>query len=128
MKDPTTQTKLPIIRGLVKVRNEAEIIRLGRVSKLVLKKDGSKPKNAATDVVSGTEIFIPLEGLVDADKEKERLGKEINNLEGYLKGLTAKLSNKKFVSNAPKTIVEVEKKKLEEAEGKLEKLKGQLDV
>jgi len=107
-------------------RNEEEILRLARVSELTLEEKGEKLKNAATDMVNGIEIFIPLEGLVDTGKEKERLQKEIGNLEGYLKGLKAKLDNKNFVKNAPKQIVEQEKKKLEESEEKLKKLKGQL--
>ena len=107
-------------------RNKAEILRLARVSELDLKERGEKLKNSAHDVVNGIEIFVPLKGLVDTKKEKGRLSNEINNLENYLKGLRAKLDNKKFVQNAPKEIVEVEKGKLEEAVRKLEKLKEQL--
>ncbi len=107
-------------------RNQEELRRLARISELTLEEKGEKLKNAAADVVSGAEIFIPLEGLVDSEKEKERLSKEIGNLEGYLKGLKAKLGNKKFAANAPKEIVEGEKKKMEEAEEKLTKLQAQL--
>jgi len=107
-------------------RNEEDILRLARVSELTLQETGKKPDKAAADVVHGMELFIPLGGLVDTDKEKERLGKEIKNLESYLKGLSAKLSNKKFVENAPDAVVEGEKKKLEETEEKMGKLKEQL--
>ncbi|MBU1935085.1 hypothetical protein KKF04_03440 [Patescibacteria group bacterium] len=93
---------------------------------MVIDKKGVKLSGAATDVVNGIEIFIPLEGLVDTEKEKVRLGKEIGNLEGYIKGLDAKLSNDKFAKNAPKEVVDGEKAKLSEAENKLEKLKEQL--
>lgn len=107
-------------------RNKEEILRLARISELTLEKKGEKLDKSAADVINGIEIFIPLDGLVDTDKERERLSKEIQNLEGYLKGLNAKLSNKKFVENAPKEIVKVEKEKLEEAEEKVKKLKEQL--
>lgn len=107
-------------------RNEEEIIRLARVSELILEKEGKKLEKSAADIIDEIEIFIPLESLVDTEKEKERLQKEIGNLEGYLKGLNAKLGNKKFVDNAPKEIVEAEKKRLEEAEEKVKKLKEQL--
>ena len=108
-------------------RNEEDIIRLARVSELTLQETGDKPEKSATDVVNGMEIFIPLEGLVDTDKEKKRLKKEVSNLESYIKGLSAKLGNDNFVKNAPKEVVKGEKGKLEESEGKLAKLKEQLN-
>ncbi len=106
--------------------NKSEILRLARVSELTLEEKGEKLSNASTEVVNGIEIFIPLEGLVDTKKEKERLTKEISNLENYLKSLKAKLSNTKFTDNAPAEIVKGEKKKMKEAEEKLEKMKEQL--
>ena len=84
--------------------------------------------NAATDLVNGIEIMIPLEGLVDSDAEKERLKKEIENLETYIKSLSLKLNNQKFIENAPRDIVEGEKAKLTEAETKISKLKEQMDI
>ena len=106
-------------------RSKAEILRLARVSELTLQEKGEKLKNSAHDVCSNIEIFVPLKGLVDTKKEKVRLKKEISNLEGYLKGLKAKLGNKNFIKNAPKAIVEEEKRKLKEKEEKLKKLKEQ---
>jgi len=108
-------------------KNKDDIIRLARVSELTLTESGDKLGGAATDVVGGIEIFVPLEGLVDTEKEKERLAKEIDNLESYIKGLDAKLSNNKFAANAPKEIVDGEKAKLEEAKSKMDKMKEQLD-
>ena len=107
-------------------RNKEDIIRLARISELTLEKSGEKLAGAATDIVNGVEIFIPLGGLVDTEKEKARLEKEIGNLTGYIKGLEAKLGNKKFVDNAPEAIVSAEKAKLEEAKNKIEKMKGQV--
>ena len=107
-------------------RNKEEIIRLARISELTLQEKGKKLTNAATDVVSGIEIFIPLEGLVDTEKEKERLQKEIEKLGQYAENLNRKLSNKKFVQNAPSDIVERERKNLEEAKNKVGKMKEQL--
>jgi valyl-tRNA synthetase len=107
-------------------KNKDDIIRLARISELTLAKSGKKLAGAAADVISGIEIFIPLEGLTDTEKEKSRLAKEIASLENYIKGLEAKLSNKKFISNAPCQIVDGEKKKLEEAKNKMEKTGEQL--
>ena len=108
-------------------RNQEEIKRLARISDLTLEKSGEKLENAATDVVVEIEIFIPLEGLVDSDKEKERLTKEIGSLEIYIKGLEGKLSNTNFVQNAPEAVVEGEKSKLEEAKNKAKKMQEQLN-
>ncbi|MBU0727543.1 valine--tRNA ligase, partial [Patescibacteria group bacterium] len=54
-------------------RGKEDVVRLARVSELTLKKSGEKLTGAATDVVNGIEIFVPLEGLVDTEKEKVRL-------------------------------------------------------
>lgn len=68
-------------------------------------------KNAFTAVVEGAEIFIPLEELIDLDKELERLSKEKINLEAELKRVKEKLSNDKFVDKAPQKLVDEEKNK-----------------
>ena len=110
----------------VLVKNSSDITRLARISELTVEEKGQKISNSASDMVNGIEIFIPLDGLVDTVKEKERLAKEISNLESYLKGLKAKLGNENFVKNAPSAIVEAEKKRMEESEEKLKKMKEQL--
>lgn len=82
-----------------------------------------KPKAAASAVVEGSEIFIPLAGVIDLDKERERITKEIKHLEGFLKGIDSKLSNDRFVSSAPADVVEKERKKQADATDSLEKQK-----
>jgi valyl-tRNA synthetase len=88
--------------------------------------NAEKPKASAASVVDGSEIYIPLEGLIDIEKEKERIQKEISRTEGFLNGVKKKLANKKFVENAPEAVVEKERQKLADAEMNLEKLKTQL--
>jgi len=106
--------------------NQEEIIKLARISKLTLQEEGPKLPGAATDVASGIDILIPLGGLVDTEKEKERLVKEIANLKKYIASLSGKLDNKNFVKNAPKAVVESEEKKLSDAEVRMNKMKEQL--
>jgi len=96
---------------------------LGRVEALEYGAEITKPKASASAVVKGAEIFIPLEGLIDLNVERQRIEKEINRLEGGLRGIDAKLSNEKFVSNAPADVVEKEKIKKADFESSLEKLK-----
>lgn len=64
-----------------------------------------------------------MEGIIDLTVEKDRLLKEIQRLEGALTGVTKKLSNEKFVNNAPKDVVEKEFAKKSDWENSLSKLK-----
>ena len=86
----------------------------------------AKPKASSTALVEGREVYIPLEGLIDLDAEKERLQKEIGKLEGAVKGVSAKLSNEKFVANAPEDVVAKEREKQAAWQADLEKLKENL--
>jgi valyl-tRNA synthetase len=86
-----------------------------------------KPKASAAAVVDGSEIYIPLEGLIDLGKEKKRIQKEIDRLNGFLKSVDKKLANEKFVQNAPDAVVEKERQKKADAESNLTKLGRQLD-
>jgi len=101
---------------------------LARVDEIFISQNVEKPNPSASVVVQGTEIFIPLEGIIDLGEEKERLEKEIRKIEGQLKGITAKLSNQNFISRAPKEVVEREKEKESYNLEKLEKLRQNLQV
>ncbi|KUK36281.1 MAG: Valine--tRNA ligase [Thermacetogenium phaeum] len=84
----------------------------------ILETGKEKPSQALTAVVRGVEIYLPLAGLVDLDKEIQRLEKELRLLEGELKKVRAKLTNEKFLAKAPPEIVEKERAKEEELEKK----------
>ena len=77
--------------------------------------------------MDGTEIYIPLAGLIDLEKERDRIQKEIDRLQGFLKSIEGKLGNKGFVENAPEAVVEKERQKKADAETDLSKLKKQLE-
>lgn len=107
-----------------KFRENEEIIKaLARLESIEYVDSADKP--AASSVVEDVEIYLPLVGLIDIDKEKARLQKEIGNVQKYIKTQEKKLENKEFTENAPKEVVEAEEKKLEEAEEKLIKLESQ---
>jgi valyl-tRNA synthetase len=77
---------------------------------------GSKEEagdNAASAVIDGVEIYIPLADLIDFEKEVERLEKEKSKLAGEIKRGQGKLNNKGFTDKAPEKVVEAEKEKLE---------------
>ncbi len=72
-----------------------------------------KPKLAASAVLEGVEIYLPLKGLMDLDKEVARLEKEISQAGKEKQSLEAKLSNSGFTSKAPAQVVAKERERLE---------------
>ena len=112
--------------GLVKSNSEV-ISFLARIDNLNISNKKKAVAQAVGFVAGGYEIFVDLAGVVDFSKEKERIQKEIDAAAPYVGSVEKKLSNKEFVKNAPKEVVEGEKKKLEEAKEKLEKLNQQLN-
>jgi valyl-tRNA synthetase len=96
---------------------EAEALRLhqfARVGAVDFQASGT-PRGrgvGATAVLrNGTELFLPLEGLVDLEQERARLSKEIERLGGQLRGCEAKLSNENFTGRAPEEVVAKEREK-----------------
>jgi valyl-tRNA synthetase len=89
--------------------------------------DLEKPETSASAVIEGTELFVPLEGLIDLDKERKRIQKEIDRLEGFLKSIEGKLNNEGFVNNAPEDVVQKERDKKEDTETNLKKLRDILE-
>lgn len=87
------------------------IKKLAKVDELIVDLNLTKPKASASAVINDCEIFIPLEGLIDLEVERQRLQKEITRLEGSLAGIEKKLSNEKFVANAAPEVVEKERAK-----------------
>lgn len=85
-----------------------------------------KPVKAISGIVENIEFYLPLADLVDVDKEKARLEKEIANLDKFLNRLNEKLTNEEFLKSAPPAIVEKEKSRQKEIREKLNKLKEQL--
>jgi valyl-tRNA synthetase len=77
-------------------------------------------------LVNGTELFLPLEGVIDLDREKERLRGEIQRLEGQHHGTVKKLENRSFVEKAPAEVVEREREKAASFREQLEKLQEKL--
>ncbi len=97
---------------------------LVRIEKITVDKNAPKPEFSASAVIKDCEIFIPLKGIIDLDAERGRISKELSRLEGALKGVEKKLTNEKFVNNAPKEVVEKEKIKQKDWSEKIEKLKN----
>ena len=87
-----------------------------------------RPPQSATAVVHGMELYIPLDGLVDLDKEKMQLEKRKIKIEGLLVGIYKKLSNKQFINNAPENVVDGERKKGVNLRDELTKINSNLEI
>ena len=90
--------------------------------------DYPAPDKAAKAHVRGVDIYVPLAGLIDLDKEIARIQKEIANTETELKRMAGKLSNPGFLAKAPAEVVEKEKAKQAECEMKLNSLNEHLKM
>jgi valyl-tRNA synthetase len=100
------------------------IKKLARLNDLVVEKDFRHLKSSLTTLVKDMHISIPLEGVVDIEKEKAKLDGKIQNAENAIKAKKSTLANRNFIERAPEEIVEKEKEKLKELEDTLHKLKA----
>ncbi|MFC1485258.1 valine--tRNA ligase [bacterium] len=85
--------------------------------------DLEKPNQSATSVVNNFQIYIPLKDLIDINKEKDRLNKELNSALTEIEKTNKKLENKNFLERAPKSEVEKVMQRKKESQEKLEKIK-----
>ncbi|WP_282121693.1 valine--tRNA ligase [Algibacter mikhailovii] len=83
-------------------------------------------EGALTFRVKSNEYFIPMVGAIDVEAEIKKLTEELNYTEGFLKSVQKKLSNERFVNNAPEQVVASEKKKEADALAKIETLTASL--
>ena len=82
----------------------------------------------ASGFMVGTDSFaVPVGDLIDVAAEIEKQEKELKHLEGFLIGIKKKLSNEKFVANAPEAVIERERKKQSDSEEKIAALKASLE-
>jgi len=108
--------------------NEAQILKLSRSAKLVLSDKLDVAKASAKAVTNNAEIAIPLEGLIDFDKERERLGGQIEKLDTELQRLNGQLSNKNFVEKAPAEKVAELRERQAEIEQQINTLRANLET
>ncbi len=102
---------------------------LARVSSLsVLAPEDERPDPASvmTAILDGVTVMVPLAGLVDADAERSRLSKELEETRGRLTGLEQRLANDSFRSKAPPQVVAKEEERLEESRQRVQRIEEQL--
>ena len=82
--------------------------------------------NGVSFMVGTVEVFIPLDGFVDAEAEISKLETELTRLRGFLEGVRKKLSNESFTAHAPEKVVAIERKKEADALLKIENIEKSL--
>jgi valyl-tRNA synthetase len=127
-------TALALVNASAETRARAErwadfLKRLARVSEVSFA--DASPQGSVQLVVRGEVAALPLKGIIDVAAEQARLAKEIAKVDADIKRVDAKLGNPEFVRKAPEEIIDGEREKREEAEGRrakileaLERLKG----
>lgn len=104
------QTDEPQLKDAA-LRHLGIIVQMARISDLTVERTGERPKSAATAFVEGAVIYVPLEGIIDLNKEVQRLEKEIGKFSIELNGVSRKLNNEDFLGKAPPDIIEKVKEK-----------------
>lgn len=108
--------------------NRLYIHDLAKVNNLKLDAAAVRPAKAAAGISIKSEVFVLLEGLIDFDIEKKRLEKEIDRRTGFIKSLERKLENEGFLAKAPKDVIHLERRKLDDSREELKKLAVNLEA
>ncbi|MCH7939384.1 MAG: class I tRNA ligase family protein, partial [Candidatus Marinimicrobia bacterium] len=96
--------------------------RMAKVASLEVRESYQPSEATATGIISDMEVYVPLAGLIDLGVERQRLEKERQRLEQFLRSLAGKLQNEKFVANAPADVVQKERDKFAECESNHQKI------
>lgn len=100
------------------------VAKMGNIENIETVKE--KPEGALTFTVGAQEYFIPLSDSIDVEAEIAKLEDELKYTRGFLASVTKKLSNERFVNNAPDAVVDKEKKKAADAEARIQVIEEQL--
>jgi valyl-tRNA synthetase len=128
---PGQSVKLLLQGGNAKDRELADatsalLKRLAKLDDIRWLDDRSEPPASALALVGDLKVMVPLAGLIDIDAERARLNKEIDRLRKDLDRIRGKLANEKFLSNAPRDVVDKETAKAKALEAQLLTLQAQL--
>ena len=87
-----------------------------------------KIEGSMSFIVKSTEFFVPMSDSLDLEAEIKKLEEDLKYTKGFLISVSKKLSNERFVNNAPEKVVEMERKKQSDAESKIKVIEEQLDA
>ncbi|EGQ3669059.1 valine--tRNA ligase [Staphylococcus pseudintermedius] len=120
------QAKNETIQQLLKT-NQHYLERFCNPSTLEIETQIDIPDKAMTTVVAAGEVILPIEGLIDMDKELERLEKDIQKWQKELDRVNKKLSNENFVNKAPEHVINEEKEKQVKYQEKYDGVKARIE-
>ena len=86
----------------------------------------AKNPTAAAFIVKTTQYFVPMSENINVEEELAKMEKELAYFEGFLRTVMGKLSNERFVANAPAAVVENERNKQRDAEAKIAAIKERI--
>jgi valyl-tRNA synthetase len=110
-------------------RAEAQAVllqRVGRVESVTVLAEDEEPPAAATALLGDMRLLVPMKGIIDVDAERTRLTKHQDKIKVDLQRSSGKLSNEKFVNNAPPEVVTQERERIAEFEKAIAQLNEQL--
>ena len=124
---PARKTKLYIVSKYAETFRAAEsfFIKLASASEVFFP-ESYEDEGSVSIVTDAATVYIPLADMIDFEKEKARLSKELEKTEGEIKRLVGKLSNEGFLAKAPEAVVAQEKEKLAKYEATKESLLQEL--
>jgi len=102
--------------------NRSYILDLAGVNNITLDTDAKRPPRSAAGISDKSEVFVILEGLIDIERERLRIDREIQRRRNFINSIETKLQNEGFLSKAPKEVVQQERTKLENLREELKKL------
>lgn len=114
------------VKGLFPNTYAAVIKKMGNLSEIM--EVTEKLPSASAFIIGATEYSIPLENKINVEEELAKLNKDLEYYTKFLNGVEKKLSNEKFVSNAPEAVVAVERKKQSDAKEKIEAIKASISA
>jgi len=117
---PNKETLELQILGRHNTLNDAVLLKMANLTDVCPASE--KPAGAISFMVGTTEYAVPMGSLINAEEEIAKMQTEIIYLQGFLKSVTGKLSNERFVANAKPEVVEAERKKQADAESKIRSL------
>ncbi|MFS4416258.1 valine--tRNA ligase [Maribacter sp. 2307ULW6-5] len=86
------------------------------------------PEGSLSFRVGSNEYFVPIAGAIDVEAEKKKIQEELEYTEGFLRSVEKKLGNERFVNNAPEQVVANERKKVADAQAKIQTLQKSLEA
>ena len=120
-------TKQPEVRAFFEAHRRF-LQALAQIGHVTIGETGQRSRDAAAAVVDGVEVLVPLAGLIDVERERQRIQTRIDELTAELGRIEAKLADRQFVERAPEAVVEQVRTRRQQVQDTLAKFTGYLQV